>query len=261
MAQLMLTGNSIFAKDSADEPTHSDAQVELGRFLFFDKILSGNQNISCASCHHPLVGTGDGLSLSIGEGGRGLGMTRDTGSGDDAVVERVPRNSPALFNLGKPEFERLFHDGRVAVNPEHPSGFDSAAGMLLPNGLENVLAAQAMFPVTSPGEMAGQIHEGVAENDIAAAANAVPADIVSVWALLAERLKAIQEYIDLFQSAYPNNNIGNDGTGITFVLAANAIAAYEAHSWRADNSPFDRYLHGDDDAMSDSAKKVPHFLS
>ena len=44
------------------------AKVELGKLLFFDKILSGNQNIACATCHHSLTDTGDGLSLGVGEG-------------------------------------------------------------------------------------------------------------------------------------------------------------------------------------------------
>ena len=33
-----------------------DQMVELGRMLFFDKVLSGNRNISCATCHHPRMG-------------------------------------------------------------------------------------------------------------------------------------------------------------------------------------------------------------
>ncbi len=41
---------------------------------------------------------------------------------------------------------------------------------------------------------------------------------------------------------------------IRFTHAANAIAAFEAANWRADNSPFDRFLRGDRTAMSDSAK-------
>ena len=38
---------------------------KLGQLLFFDPILSGNQDIACATCHHPLLATGDGLSLPI----------------------------------------------------------------------------------------------------------------------------------------------------------------------------------------------------
>ena len=48
-------------------------RVQLGRLLFYDPILSGNRNISCATCHHPRLGTSDRLSLGIGEGGTGFG--------------------------------------------------------------------------------------------------------------------------------------------------------------------------------------------
>ena len=219
-------------------------KVQLGKLLFHDKILSGNRNISCATCHHALTDTGDGLSLPVGEGGQGLGVTRDTGVGDDAIHERVPRNAPPVFNLGAREFQRMFYDGRVEVDPSQPSGFLSPAGDQLPQSLENVLAAQAMFPVTSTTEMAGQD----VENDVAEAATAE--DVVTVWALLAERLQAIPAYVELFYNAFPDVNYAED---ITFAHAANAIAAFEAAAWRADNSPFDRYLRGERRAMSTAA--------
>ena len=135
--------------DYYDQGSPDAARVELGRMLFFDKILSGNLNISCATCHHSLSGPGDGLSLPVGEGGTGLGVTRDTGTGADAVLERVPRNAPPVFNLGAAQFHRMFHDGRVETDPSQASGFASPAGPDLPHGLDNVLAVQAMFPVTS----------------------------------------------------------------------------------------------------------------
>ena len=143
-------------EDYYDNGRPDPAKVALGAQLFFDKILSGNVNISCATCHHALTDTGDGLALPVGEGGRGLGVTRDTGVGSDAVHERVPRNAPPLFNLGAREFRTLFHDGRVQLDPMQPGGIRSPAGDALPSGLDNVLAVQAMFPVTSGTEMAGQ---------------------------------------------------------------------------------------------------------
>ncbi|MGI9332699.1 MAG: cytochrome c peroxidase [Gammaproteobacteria bacterium] len=100
----------------------------------FDKISSGNFNISRATCHHPPTGTGHGLSLPIGEGGSGLGVTRDTGAGAGAVYERVPRNSPPLFHLGAREFTRLFHDGRVEVDPTKSSGFEHQPGAIFLRG-------------------------------------------------------------------------------------------------------------------------------
>jgi cytochrome c peroxidase len=105
-------------RDYYDRGAPSEAKVALGNLLYFDKILSGNGNISCATCHHPFGSTSDGLSLPVGEGGRGFGVARDTGAGSDAVPERVPRNSPHVFNLGAREFTRMFHDGRVETDPE-----------------------------------------------------------------------------------------------------------------------------------------------
>ncbi|MFT5470784.1 MAG: cytochrome c peroxidase [Verrucomicrobiales bacterium] len=216
-------------------------KVLLGRLLFFDNILSGNRNISCATCHHPRTATSDALSLGIGEGGEGIGLQRSLGYGSDAVEERIPRNSPALFNLGAREYTVLFHDGRVAKNRSEASGFKSPAGSQLPKGLENALAAQAMFPVTSAAEMAGQ----KGENPIANAAAAEKfAGQGGVWDLLADRIREIPEYAERFHDAFPTEI--RSGSDIRFVHVANAIAAYETVAFRADESPFDEYLRGRD---------------
>ncbi len=235
--------------DFHDNGAPSEDKVELGRFLMFDKILSGNQNISCATCHHPLTNTGDGLSLPTGEGARGLGITRDTGSGADAVVERVPRNSPHVWNEGAREFTTLFHDGRLELNDGFPSGCKTPAGANLPYNLENIVACQAMFPVTSPTEMAGQ----AGENPIAdAASDGNLAGPDGVWEQLAERLQGIPEYVDMFTVAFDDIDNASD---ITYGHAANAISAFERVFWRADDSPFDRYLRGNKKAMSKNAIK------
>lgn len=237
--------NSDFVDGGAPSPD----KVELGRMLFYDKILSGNLNISCATCHHSLTGTGDGLSLSVGEGARGLGVTRDLGTGADAVVERVPRNAPQIFNLGALEFTVMFHDGRVTEDASQPSGFISPAGANLPMGLENTLAAQAMFPVTSGTEMAGQAGENAQADAAAAGMLAGPG---GVWDILAQKLQAIPEYVTMFQAAFPDVVSAGD---ITFVHAANALAAFEIEAWRFTNSPYDRFLKGNKQAMSGEAKQ------
>ncbi len=229
------------------------AKVALGRLLFFDKILSGNRNISCATCHHPSLASGDGLALPFGEGPQGLGPERKPGSEPARAVHgRVPRNSPALFNLGARQFERLFHDGRVETDPDgyYDAGFITPAKWKLPTGLDNVLAAQAMFPVTSPDEMAGN----PGENEIADAVFANnAAGEGGAWQLLADRLRAIPEYVERFAAAYPGQV--ETGDDITYVLAANAIAAFEAVEFRADDSPFDAYLRGDVGALAVSARR------
>ena len=246
------TGKTKIPAASHDFRTPSSTKIELGRNLMFDKILSGNKNISCGSCHHSLAGTGDGLSLPVGEGGKGLGVTRDVGEGSDQIVERVPRNAPPIFNLGDKSFRILFHDGRVAsaAGESFPSNCKTPAGQSLPDNLENVLACQAMFPVTSATEMAGQAGENTIA-DAAAVGNLSGAG--GVWEQLAGRLQSIPEYVDLFIAAYPDEI--SSATDINFGHAANAIAAFEGENWRADNSPFDQYVKGDKGALSKNARK------
>ena len=265
-ALLGANGTTVFAKGShgkggvqgMPDPDYdfrmpSTEKVELGRLLMFDKILSGNMNISCGTCHHSLAYTGDGLSLPVGEGGKGLGVTRNVGSGSDLIIERVPRNAPPVWNLGDNSFQTLFHDGRVTNDPAlmdgetFPSGCKTPAGQDLPNNLENVLACQAMFPVTSGTEMAGQSPE----NPIADAA--ADGNLPLVWELLAQRLRAIPEYVELFKAAFPGDV--NNASDITYAHAANAISAFEGVAWRADNSPFDQFLRGDRRAMSENARE------
>lgn len=230
--------------DYYDDGAPGDEKVALGAQLFFDEVLSGNRNIACATCHHPFAATGDGLSLPVGEGGRGVGVTRDTGMGAESIHERVPRNAPPLFNLGAREFSSLFHDGRVESDSGAPGGIASPAGAGLPVGLDSPLAAQAMFPVTSTTEMAGQLGENPVADAAAAGNLAGPG---GVWEQLAQRLRDIDGYARQFIAAFDDVQSAGD---ITFVHAANAIAAFEATAWRADESPFDRYLRGRVGAMS-----------
>lgn len=235
--------------DYRENGNYDADKVELGRLLFFDEILSGNRNISCATCHHPDHASADAISLAVGEGGIGIGVARSTGAGADRVEARVPRNSPALFNLGARQFNRLFHDGRVSIDGSQPSGFDSPAGADLPAGLDNVLAAQAMFPVTSGVEMAG--HRS--ENRIGrAAARGRLAGNGGVWNRLAKRLRRVPGYVTLFRQAFDDVDAGRD---ITMVHAANAIGAFQMSAFRSDNSPFDRFLRGNNGALNVAARR------
>ncbi len=232
--------DAIENSDFYDNGQAPKAKVELGRLLFFDKILSGNKNISCATCHHPKFASGDRVALPIGEGASGLGSKRKPGTTSaTAVYERVPRNSPALFNLGAREFVRLFHDGRVEVDSfgYYQSGFITPARWKLPKGLDNVLAAQALFPVASPTEMAGQRGENTLAK--AQALNNLAGDD-GLWQQLAERLQNIPKYVEMFKAAFPEKV--QQPQDVSMVLAANAIAAFEATAFRSDQSPFDKYL-------------------
>ncbi len=208
------------------------ASVELGRLLFYDPILSGNKTVSCATCHHPRYGTGDGLSLGVGDGGLGLGFERVIDP-NNPPQQRISRNAPALFNLGASEFKHLFHDGRLEEDPTHISGIRTPLGAEMETGFESVLAAQAMFTVLSSDEMAG--HHS--ENDVA---EALRRGLVTgpggAWDILAKRVEIIPAYRKSFNVVLPEN------APIHFHDIANALADFIRFEWRADNSPFDRFL-------------------
>ncbi len=218
------------------------ALVTLGQNLFFDPVLSGNRNISCGTCHDPSLGTGDGLALGIGEGGQGAGQKRET---KDGVIGRVPRNAQPLYNIGAKSYTRMFHDGRLEPDDQKtfPSGFWSPAREHLPAGLPNALTAQAMFPVLSPIEMAGQ----KGENPIA---TAVAEDrVTDAWDLIAERLGGISGYQHLFEEAFGPDQI-------TFSQAAEALAAFQSVAFRSEGSPFHRALASSDfSGLSESSQR------
>ena len=79
------------------------ARVELGKKLFFDPRLSGDGNMSCASCHSPLLGWSDGLP---------------TGKGSKSMV--LDRASPTVINTA---FNSLqMWDGRKATLEDQAMG-------------------------------------------------------------------------------------------------------------------------------------------
>ena len=81
----------------------SPQQIDLGRYLFFDPLLSGDDSLSCASCHHPDLGFADGRPRSKGIGGA-----------------EVKRAAPSLWNVAYQE--RLFWDARAASLEEQVTG-------------------------------------------------------------------------------------------------------------------------------------------
>ncbi|MFN3685631.1 cytochrome-c peroxidase [Salinarimonas sp.] len=213
-------------------------EAQLGRLLFFDPVLSGNRNISCATCHHPRFATTDGVSLGLGEGGVGLGPDR-VGDPDNMPEQRIPRNAPALFNLGAHEFTVMFHDGRIEVDPSRPSGLRTPLEEEMVAGFASLLSARTMFPVLSPDEMAG--HYG--ENDVS---RAVRQGLITAeggaWDVIARRVAAIPEYQALFAAVYPEIDAGRP---LHFTDISDAIAAFVEFEFRSDTSPFDAVLRGE----------------
>ncbi len=254
-------------------PAAPAEKIALGRMLFFDSELSGNRDVACATCHQPTLGTTDELALSIGPGGTGIGAERQIGE----KRSFMPRNAPELFNRGLPFWETMFWDARVEGTPE--DGYVTPAGDYLPEGLDSVLAAQAMFPVLFRDEMRGGFYDiagyqiqpgevldeedytpqpaGWHDVDVFGQPNELavfpdsPDQFPAIWEAIMDRLLAIPAYQELFQAAYPGTPLEEMG----FEHAANALAAFQAASFNLVESPWDEYLAGDLTALSPAAKQ------
>jgi cytochrome c peroxidase len=150
-------------------------KVELGKKLFFDRRLSGDGTMACATCHNPGAGYSDGLAISL-----------------SYPTTRNWRNAGATINLAYNDV--FFWDGRAKT-----------------------LEEQALFPMMSAFEMNQNL------------------DFVE------EELKEVDEYVSAFQEVF--------GGEITRERIAMALAAFQ-RTIISKNSPLDKYLNGDVNALT-----------
>lgn len=235
----------------------------LGRALFFDPIVSGPGAISCAACHVRSKGAGDGLDAAVGLGAHGIGNERL--SSRDAFL--VPRNALAFFNRGRPEFSVLFWDGRVQLGPK--GEFQTPMGERLPRGFDSLLAAASVFPLVEPDEMLGRSEErgrnparyhrelladtGVADNNFQERTLIVFKNLVTrlVSDPASGPSKVQLEYRNLFSKAYP----GLAPTDLSIAHIGNALGAYIGAAFDLQPAPWDRYLAGDRQAITQTQKQ------
>ncbi|MDA1184017.1 MAG: cytochrome-c peroxidase [Acidobacteria bacterium] len=180
-----LTG-PIAAQDNLATPHRATtSEVELGRLLFWDPLLSGDRDVACATCHHPDFAYGDGRDLSLGAGAVGLGPARVDVS--DGRIPTVKRNSPTIlntaFNGSSDRRRRRGGDGTAAT-------LDPARAPMFWDSRVRSLETQALEPLKALEEMRGTAY-----------AEADALDIVVT------RLRDVPEYVTLFQDAF--------GTGTT----------------------------------------------
>ncbi|EDP76388.1 cytochrome c peroxidase [Hydrogenivirga sp. 128-5-R1-1] len=224
-----------------EKPKTDPDTVALGRALFFDKIVSGNKDISCATCHDPRFGTGDCLPLPVGTKGSGECLSRKR----DAGRPFIPRNAPEVFNRGHKDWKTMFWDARVELKNGQ---LRTPAGSQLPQGLENVLQAQAIFPITSRDEMRGRKGDIASDGSVNDLALIDDDQYAQIWQAVMNRVLSIPEYRDMFKKAFGDRNY-------TIVDFGKAIAEFETEAFTLTDSPWDRYLRGDKGALSYEAKR------
>lgn len=225
-------------------PAESASVVLLGEALFADPVLSGNRDTSCLSCHNLSRGTVDGLPFSVGTGTTATGSARRQVNG---VSLPTTRNAPALYNLGRANQLRAFLDGRVGfINQIVSSDVPQISGASparsdIKTVFRNVYDIQPLFPLLSEIEMLGT------GNDLSAHTTDI-----DVWqAILSDRLLGDSAYVTLFTNAFPavataNLNAGHIGR---------AIGAFMKVRLKSNNAPFDRYLRGELDALTEGQKR------
>ncbi|MGQ0814566.1 MAG: cytochrome-c peroxidase [Gemmatimonadota bacterium] len=224
-------------------PAQDNDVVALGRALFFDKMLSGNRDIACASCHQPSSSLADGLALSIGTGASGLGAARTLGAGR----EFVPRHAPTLLNSALGMFY-LFWDGRVNRFGQEPG---APRLPVPPTSQANALLQQPFLTVVNRREMRGNAGDRDVFGNVNELAQISDDQPQAVWQAIMQRLMAMPEYVDMFAAAFPSRPRGTHG----FEDAAQALATFQMEAFTKTNSPFDRYLARNDGALTVEQKR------
>ncbi len=222
LAQSRLAALPLVAPAPLDNPSTPE-RVALGRLLFWDPILSGQKDVACATCHHPDFGYSDGLALSIGANGTGLGGARTFLPGHPSLL--VKRNSQTVLNV--------VFNGLTAAATSGPGD----APMFWDLRVRS-LETQALEPLKALEEMRGGTFTEA-----------------GVLSAVVSRLNENAEYRRLFTAAFGGS------TPVSEQNLGRALAAFQ-RSLIAVQSPFDRYMRGETTAMtSDQVRGMQRFQS
>ncbi len=262
--QHALTGDPSTGRDL---PSIHEPLAQLGKQLFFTKALGGDRDVACVSCHHPLLGGGDGLSLSVGVGAEdpdvlGPGRRHDyrgRGAADPDADggPNVPRNAPTTFNVAFYDAV-LFHDGRIESIGRLPGRNGAGSGIITPDSLfrsadpaagANLVEAQARFPLISENEMLGF---GFPQRRRGDALRAHLSGRLGNYGAGRGEL-AHTGWLTEFRRVFGRPEADAESL-ITFVTINRAIAAYQRSQVFVD-TPWKKYVEGDTTALSDPQKR------
>lgn len=155
---------SLFSKDLLDphafapdpRETSNPLRTELGRMLFFDPVLSGDNRRACASCHVPEMGFADGVAGSPTFDGKGS-LTRNAPGLVDVAFQRRQ-----FWDLRSYDLEtQMVHV--VTSSQEFNTSFDAIVAKLSTSKEYRSLFARAY-----PSDSAGRIDASMIKNALAA---------------------------------------------------------------------------------------------
>lgn len=138
----------------------STQKAALGRFLFYDTRLSGNQTFSCGSCHKQSLGFGDGLTVAVGSTGE-FHVRNSSVLVNSAYAATLTWANPLLKSIEDQMLVPLFgHDpiemgatgkteeilDRLRADARYPQMFEAAfPGEAAPLSWDNIIKAIASF--------------------------------------------------------------------------------------------------------------------
>ncbi|UTP71934.1 hypothetical protein NLG07_07905 [Alteromonas sp. LMIT006] len=230
VAYFALPSETDYANIPADPQNPiTEAKITLGKLIFHETgitagITSMTNTYSCASCHHAKAGFKAGVAQGIGEGGEGFGMAgegRRVADGLDLLADVQPIASPTVLNTAYQEV--MAWNGQFGHQE---------------NGLVNAgLPVEQLMPEGTP-KAANQFGLSGLETQVIAGAGVHRLDVSDT-----SLLNTHPTYTALLAEAFPQ------GYASLSVAAAKAVAAYE-RSVLANQAPFQRWLQGDNHAMS-----------
>lgn len=208
-------------------------KVELGKLLFHETALAMNSKLkpfrgtySCATCHHNQAGFQSGIIQGLSEGGIGFGI-----SGNGRIKDPLcPEDSLDIQPIRTPTVINSAYQKVMLWN-----GQFGATG---PN-----LGTEALWAPGTPLETNFLGYEGVETQAIAG---------LSVHRMaLTDKLIYSTEYKKMFDKAFPDVA---ENERYSLITAGLAIAAYE-RTVLANEAPFQKYLRGNTNALTDTQKK------
>lgn len=238
------------------------ALADLGRHLFFDKILSLHNDNSCAGCHAPAFGFGDSQPIAIGVDNNNI-------VGPNRGGPRNQRRSPLVANTIF--YPALMWTPRITALSGDP--FNSSLGFKFPppenvvTGEPTLLAAQGSIPSTELVEMAGltgiTVHPGPfgprhfqfddGHGQALPAPDSTGFHNFPIQSAVNARLNAHPEYLKKFGAVF-HGGVPLPSGRITTSMRRRALAEFQT-TLTAAHAPLDRFARGDRHAMTPSQKR------
>lgn len=247
--QQALTGDPI---RNQKIPRINSPKAQLGMELFYSRALSGNLDAACVSCHHPMLGGGDNLSLPIGVSSEQMNLLGQGRQRKSALPPDIPRNAPTIFNIALWQ-KSMFHDGRIErmgrnniTTPDyHYPQTDPLAG-------NNLVQAQARFPIIADREMRGESFA------FRRTTQAIRQSIATRLAGTGPKLSALPSHITDYWLAAFRKTFNAPEAEPSELITEQSISALLADYQRSQlfiNAPWRRYVQGDKDAINPQAKQ------